>query len=284
MPKNIKNIDVSKLIPYVNNARIHSKEQVDQIAASIKEFGFNNPILTDGDNGIVAGHGRVAAAKKLGLKKVPIIELDHLTPVQKKAYILADNRIQENSTWDEDLVKVELESLIEEGADVNVQDSEGWTALLYASSYGYTEIAQLLIEAGADVNTRNNKGWTALRYASGQENPKIAKLLIDAGANVDVQDQNGWTALMLATDKGRARIAGLLIDAGANVDIQDQNGWTALMLASDKGREEISRLLIDAGADVNAQTNDGKTALVYALENGHLEVTYLLIEAGAKAF
>lgn len=116
----IQYVDVDTLIPYVNNARTHSDEQVSQIAASIKEFGFNNPILVDGEKGIIAGHGRVAAAKKLGMDKVPVIELAHMTEAQKKAYILADNKLAENSGWDNDLIKLELEALREEGFDVNL--------------------------------------------------------------------------------------------------------------------------------------------------------------------
>ena len=107
----IKYMQPSELIPYVNNARIHSKEQVAQIAASIKEFGFNNPILTDGDRGVIAGHGRLLAAVELGLDSVPVIELSHLTDTQKRAYILADNKLADNALWDEQLVRVELEAM-----------------------------------------------------------------------------------------------------------------------------------------------------------------------------
>lgn len=102
---------VDKLIPYINNARTHNDEQVTQIASSIKEFGFNNPILLDGENGVIAGHGRLLAAKKLGLKKVPCIELSHLSEAQKKAYILADNKIALNSDWDNELLNIELGEL-----------------------------------------------------------------------------------------------------------------------------------------------------------------------------
>ncbi|SDE21164.1 ParB/Srx family N-terminal domain-containing protein [Desulfuromonas thiophila] len=113
----VRAMRVTDLIPYVNNARQHSDEQVAQIAASIREFGFNNPILCDGQKGVIAGHGRLLAARKLGLEMVPAIELAHLTETQKKAYILADNRIAENATWDEALVRVELEALRAEGFD-----------------------------------------------------------------------------------------------------------------------------------------------------------------------
>lgn len=100
------------LLPYINNAKKHSGDQVAMLAASIREFGFNNPILTDGDNGVIAGHGRLQAAQKLGLETVPTIELSHLSAAQKKAYILADNRLGEVGTeWDMELVNLELEAL-----------------------------------------------------------------------------------------------------------------------------------------------------------------------------
>lgn len=107
----IVNKNTDELIPYVNNARTHSPEQVLQIAASIKEFGFCNPVLIDKDSGIIAGHGRVMAAQKLGLETVPTIELSHLTDTQRKAYILADNRLAEKSGWDDELLRLELYEL-----------------------------------------------------------------------------------------------------------------------------------------------------------------------------
>jgi len=105
---NVIHKDVNDLIPYAKNARLHDNKQINQIAGSIKEFGFNNPILIDKNNGIIAGHGRVMAARKLGLKEVPTILLDHLNDTQRKAYILADNRIAINSTWDNEMLSLEL--------------------------------------------------------------------------------------------------------------------------------------------------------------------------------
>ena len=105
--------DINDLIPYVNNTRTHSEEQINQIASSIKEFGFTNPVLIDKNDGLIAGHGRVMGAKKLGLKEVPTITLDNLTEAQKKAYIIADNKIALNSGWDEELLKIELQQLQE---------------------------------------------------------------------------------------------------------------------------------------------------------------------------
>ena len=110
--------DVSELIPYVRNARTHSEAQVSQIAASIREFGFLSPILVAEDNTILAGHGRLAAALKLGLKKVPCVKENHLTETQKRAYIIADNKLSLNAGWDSELLAVELSEL--EGADFNL--------------------------------------------------------------------------------------------------------------------------------------------------------------------
>jgi DNA modification methylase len=104
-------VAIDALIPYARNARTHSDAQVAQIAASIVEYGWTNPVLTDRDKGVIAGHGRLMAARKLGVKEVPVIELAHLTPEQKKAYILADNRIAENAGWDQELLKLELAEL-----------------------------------------------------------------------------------------------------------------------------------------------------------------------------
>jgi len=107
----IKALPVDALMPYANNARTHSAEQVAQIAASIKEFGFNNPVLIDAERGIIAGHGRLEAARLLGLESVPTIELAHLTEAQRKAYILADNKLALNAAWDVEALRVELEGL-----------------------------------------------------------------------------------------------------------------------------------------------------------------------------
>jgi ParB-like chromosome segregation protein Spo0J len=99
------------LIPYARNSRTHDDAQVAQIAASIKEFGWTNPILLDGENGIIAGHGRVMAAQKLGENKVPTIELAHMTDIQKRAYIIADNKLALNAGWDIKMLKLEFEDL-----------------------------------------------------------------------------------------------------------------------------------------------------------------------------
>lgn len=111
MAKRIELWPVDRLIPYERNARTHSPEQVAQIAASISEFGFLNPILVDSSDGILAGHGRLAAARDLGLAEVPVVVLDHLTPTQRRAYIIADNKLALNASWDMNLLQQEVAGL-----------------------------------------------------------------------------------------------------------------------------------------------------------------------------
>jgi len=108
-------IPTEDLKPYANNARTHSAEQVEQLTKSISEFGFNNPILVQDDLTVVAGHGRLMAAKKLGLEKVPVIKLKHLTPERVKAYVLADNKLALNAGWNDELLKIELMAIQEAG-------------------------------------------------------------------------------------------------------------------------------------------------------------------------
>jgi len=108
------------LIPYARNSRSHSPEQVAQIAGSIREFGFTNPVLIDADNGIIAGHGRVMAAQKLGMAEVPCIRLAHLTETQKRAYIIADNKLALNAGWDEEMLGLELADLREMDFDLDL--------------------------------------------------------------------------------------------------------------------------------------------------------------------
>jgi ParB-like chromosome segregation protein Spo0J len=134
MPDKLERWPIERLVPYDRNARTHSPEQIAQIAASIQEFGFTNPILVASDDGIIAGHGRLAAAKDLGLKEVPVVVLDHLTPTQRRAYVLADNKLALNAGWDDSILGAELEALQLEDFDLSLL---GWSE---------DELAELLPE------------------------------------------------------------------------------------------------------------------------------------------
>jgi len=115
-----KNANVVDLVPYARNSRTHSAAQVAQLAASIKEFGFLNPVILDGANGIIAGHGRILAAQLIGLAQVPSVDAAHLTQAQVRAYVIADNKLALNADWDEGMLRMELNDLDAEGFDLSV--------------------------------------------------------------------------------------------------------------------------------------------------------------------
>ena len=116
----IQEVEVSKLIPYAKNSRTHDDAQIAQLAASITEFGWTNPILVDGDKGVIAGHGRLLAARKLGYDKVPVIELKHMTEAQKRAYVIADNKLALNAGWDNNFLALELQDLKDQDFDLTL--------------------------------------------------------------------------------------------------------------------------------------------------------------------
>lgn len=128
----VPTMSVEAMIPYARNSRTHSEDQVAQIAASIREFGFTNPVLVDGKGEIIAGHGRVMAAKVLGLAEVPVLVLDHLTDAQRRAYVIADNKLALNAGWDEDVLRAELEALAADGVGLEITgfDQDELDALL----------------------------------------------------------------------------------------------------------------------------------------------------------
>ena len=133
----IENIAIESLIPYARNSRTHSEEQVAQVAASIKEFGFTNPVLIDEQGGIIAGHGRTMAARKLGLAEVPCIRMSHLTEAQKRAYVIADNKLALNAGWDEKMLALEFKDLQDMGFDLEL------------TGFGLGDIDELLAELDA---------------------------------------------------------------------------------------------------------------------------------------
>ncbi len=154
---------VEALIPYARNSRTHSDEQVAQLAALIREFGWTNPILVDGENGIIAGHGRLAAARKLGLTEVPVIELAHLTAAQKRAYIIADNKAAMNAGWDLPMLREEIHELDAANFDLTL------------TAFTEKEIENLMVDGlgGGDEGHGEGEGsvkeqWHVLIECSGE--------------------------------------------------------------------------------------------------------------------
>ena len=145
-------VAVEKLVPYANNARTHSAEQVLKLRSSLREFGFVNPILIDRNYNVLAGHGRLSAAKEEKISEVPCVFVDGLTEAQKKAYILADNRLALDAGWDEELLKLELESLKEMDFDL---DLTGFDNIEIDESDFFDEIAEQSLNKGEEVNTND---------------------------------------------------------------------------------------------------------------------------------
>ena len=163
MTVQLETIAIDRLIPYARNSRTHSDEQIAQVAASIREFGFTNPVLIDGEGGIIAGHGRVMAARKLGMADVPCIRLAHLTDAQKRAYIIADNKLALNAGWDDKMLALEFADLQALDFDLALtgfadDDIAELLAELDATPEGETE-ADAVPEARADVVTRPGDVW-----------------------------------------------------------------------------------------------------------------------------
>jgi DNA modification methylase len=174
-----------KLLPYVRNARTHTDAQVAQIAASIAEFGFTNPILAGGDGVIVAGHGRLAAAQKLGIPTVPVVVLDHLTPTQRRALVIADNRIAENAGWDEAMLQVELAALQDDNFDLSL------------TGFDADALADLL--AGEETSTEGQTDEDAVPESSGPDVSRPGDIWICGDHRVlcgDATDAGSYAALL----------------------------------------------------------------------------------------
>ena len=176
---------VDSLIPYVKNSRTHSDAQVAQIAASIKEFGWTNPILVDGDNGIIAGHGRLLAARKLGYKEVPTIELTDLTETQKRAYIIADNRLALNAGWDNEMLTIELNDLLADGFALELL------------GFDADELEKLLDDAEKEQNGIEGKGNLSDRFLI----PPFSVFNAREGWWQD--RKRAWLALGIKSEEGR---------------------------------------------------------------------------------
>jgi len=133
-------ISVDDLIPYARNARIHTDAHVNQLAGSIREFGFNVPVVVDKDKTIIAGHGRVLAARKLGIEKVPVVIVSHLTETQKRAFILADNKIHDNSSFDYEMLQNELQDLLSNDFDISLSGFEDFETSSLSSSSMFDDL------------------------------------------------------------------------------------------------------------------------------------------------
>ena len=171
-----KKVRVEDLIPYARNSRTHSDEQVAQIAASIREFGFLSPIIVDGEQGIIAGHGRVLAARKLGLDYLPAVEAAHLTDAQRRAYVIADNQHALNAGWNKDLLKIELTDLLDEGFSL---DALGFDA---------DQVADLMDMGELSLSENYSRKIKIPTYEPKGECPPVKALLDDSKTSELIAD------------------------------------------------------------------------------------------------
>jgi hypothetical protein len=244
----IETIAVGDLIPFAKNSRTHSDAQVAQIAGSIREFGFTNPVLIDEKNGIIAGHGRVAAARKLNLDSVPCIRLEGLTSTQKRAYVIADNKIALNAGWDEKLLALELKELGDLGVS---NDLTGFTS---------EEIAALSID---DIAAATEEPYTrkieAPKYEPSNDKPSIESLC------------------------NREKVEKLLADIKTSNLTEDEKRF--LSFAAERHTIFDFRLIADYYAHANAEMQElmERSALVIidfdkAIENGYVSLTKNIME------
>ncbi len=237
---NIEKQNVSDLVPYARNARTHSDAQVAQIAASIKEWGWTNPVLVDENGGIIAGHGRVLAARKLGIPEVPVMTATGWTEAQKKAYILADNQLALNAGWDMDLLKVELGELDDLDFDIDLIGFDGdfLANLLNEATEGLTDPDDVP-ETPDDPVTVEGDVWVMgnHRIVCGDSTSAdvVAKLLGSVKPHLMVTDppygveyDATWRGKAGHANLGKNRTGVVAHDDGGVAPSQDCSGWVQL--------------------------------------------------------
>lgn len=255
-------VPVSKLVPYVNNARTHSPEQVMKLRSSLREFGFINPIIIDRDYGIIAGHGRLLAAKEEGITEVPCVFVDYLTEAQKKAYILADNRMVMDAGWDEELLRVEIEALQGEAFDVSLTgfDEMELADLFKDGSDSGAEDDDYDLSAALEKAAFVERGdiWTVGRHrlmcgdATSAED--VAALMDDRKANLILTDPpygvsfKSSSGLTIQNDSMKnEEFYNFLLSAFENMADHLEKGGAAYVFHADIEGLNFRRAFIDAG-------------------------------------
>lgn len=255
-------VPLSKLVPYINNARTHSPEQITKLRSSLREFGFVNPVIIDRDYGIIAGHGRVMAAKEEGIEEVPCVFVDYLTEAQKKAYIIADNRFAQDAGWDEELLRIEIEAL--QGMDFDVGltgfDDDEIADLFDANGKSEAEDDDFDLSAALEKASFVQRGdiWTVGRHrlmcgdatstedvAALMDGKKANLIVTDPPYNVDFKSSNG---LSIKNDKlENDKFYKFLLAAFHNMAANLEKGGAAYVFHADTEGLNFRRAFIDAG-------------------------------------
>ena len=254
-------VSLDKLVPYVNNARTHSAEQINKLRSSLREFGFINPVIIDRDFGIIAGHGRVLAAREEGITDVPCVFVDHLTEAQKKAYIIADNRMALDAGWDEELLRVEIESLQAEAFDIAL------------TGFGDDEIADLFGKDAGDAKDDDYDLTAALEKAAFVEKGDVwvvgrHRLVCgDATCPDDVEKlMDGKKANLIVTDPPY----GVSFKSASGLTIQNDS----------MKDEEFYNFLYKSFANMVAHMESGGSAYVFHADTEGLTFRKAFIDAG----
>ena len=255
-------VSIDKLIPYVNNARTHSAEQVNKLRSSLREFGFINHVIVDKDYGIIAGHGRVLAAKEEGIDEVPCVLVDYLTEAQKKAYIIADNRFAQDAGWDEELLRIEIEALQGENFDLSLTGFEA------------DEIADLFKDGdGKEVQDDDYDLSAALEKAAFVEKGDVWTVGRHRLMCGDATSAEDVSKLM---DGRKANL--ILTDPPYGVSFQSSDGLS-IQNDSIKG-EEFYQFLLSAMQNMTAVLENGGAAYVFHADTEGLNFRRAFVDAG----
>ena len=254
-------VNIDQLVPYQNNARTHSPEQINKLRASLREFGFINPVIIDRDYGVIAGHGRIAAARAEGITEVPCVFADHLTEAQKKAYILADNRMALDAGWDEDMLRVEIEAL--QGADFD-------TAL---TGFDEKEFADFFGTDDDDAEDDDFDLSSALEQASFVQKGDVWTVGRHRLMCGDATSMDDVATLM---DGKKANL--LLTDPPYGVSFKSSSGLT--IQKDSMKNEEFYQFLYDAFTAAASFLGAGASAYVFHADTEGLNFRKAFIDAG----
>ena len=259
MTERLEHVDINKLVPYVRNARTHSKEQITQLRSSLREFGFVNPALIDKDYNIIAGHGRVLAAREEGFTEIPCVFVEHLTKAQKQAYIIADNRLALNAGWDADMLSVELSEL--QGADFDVSmlgfdDKE--LAKLLGESAAEDDKFDLTIALEEASFVERGDVWTVGRHrlmcGDATDTGDVAMLLDGRKANLELTDPpygvsfKSGSGLTIENDSLKGdQFFNFLLSAFQNMAVSLEPGGSAYCFHADTEGLAFRKAFVDAG-------------------------------------